>query len=161
MLERIQKIVKEYNLSPTVFADKIDIPKANVSHVLNGRNKPSLDFVLKISEAFPEVNLEWILKGTGTMIGKKEEPKVAPTPTRLAEPIAPPPAPKVAQNTLDFEPKITPTPAAIESAKPTKKAEVKPKQNSNSKKETEGKKMKKIILLYEDNTFDAYDKNEE
>ena len=152
MLERIQKIVKEYNLSPTVFADKIDIPKANVSHVLNGRNKPSLDFVLKISEAFPEINLEWILKGTGTM--KKIEVKNT-SPNILATPPAP-------SNPELFYPKSESTPRKENETK----IKTVPEKNDekitlkNEKKKTKSdKEMKKIILLYDDNTFDYYDKN--
>lgn len=63
--ERIEMLLKCYNLTPSQFADKSGIQRASVSHILSGRNKLSLDVVLKIHEAFPAVDLEWIMTGTG------------------------------------------------------------------------------------------------
>ena len=47
------------------FSKKINIPKGNISHILTGRNKPSLDFISKVLNAFPEIDLLWLLSGTG------------------------------------------------------------------------------------------------
>ncbi len=68
MLERIKRIMEFYNLSSTQLADKIGAQRSAVSHVLSGRNRPSLDFVSKIKETFPDVNLEWLILGQGDMI---------------------------------------------------------------------------------------------
>lgn len=64
--QRLDKILKEYELSAANFADKIQVGRATISHILSGRNKPSLDFVLKITHAFPEVDLYWLLEGKGS-----------------------------------------------------------------------------------------------
>ena len=66
VVSRIQTVITHYNLTVSAFADKIGVQRSSVSHVLSGRNKPSLDFVLKLVKAFPEVNLYWLLNGKGT-----------------------------------------------------------------------------------------------
>lgn len=65
-IKRLGFILDYYSLSASTFADKISVQRSSLSHLLSGRNKPSLDFILKIIEAFPEVDLYWILNGIGT-----------------------------------------------------------------------------------------------
>ncbi|NNK74607.1 MAG: helix-turn-helix transcriptional regulator [Maribacter sp.] len=62
-IKRLEKILQYYDLSAAVFADKIKVQRSSISHLLSGRNKPSLEFVLKVIKAFPEVNLYWLLNG--------------------------------------------------------------------------------------------------
>ena len=61
--ERLQIILKMHNLTPSAFADKLGVQRSNVSHVISGRNKPSLDFLEKIILNFPRVNAHWLLTG--------------------------------------------------------------------------------------------------
>ena len=63
--DRIELLMKSYNLSPSQFADKTGIQRASVSHILSGRNKPSLEVMLKIYEAFPGLSMEWLMAGLG------------------------------------------------------------------------------------------------
>ena len=63
LIERIRKVIDESELSSAAFADKIGVQRSAMSHILSGRNKPSLDFLMKIYDAFDEVNLEWLLLG--------------------------------------------------------------------------------------------------
>jgi len=63
--QRLQKIIDYYGLSASSFADKIGVQRSNISHILSGRNKPSLDFVMKTLSSFPEVDLYWLLNGKG------------------------------------------------------------------------------------------------
>ncbi len=65
-VKRLEKILGYYDLSASVFADKIKVQRSSISHLLSGRNKPSLEFVLKVIKTFPEVNLYWLLNGKGT-----------------------------------------------------------------------------------------------
>lgn len=67
MKDRIAHIMRSKNLKATDFAALLGIQPSGVSHILAGRNKPSLDFVKKIKETFPEYNLDWIIFGTGPM----------------------------------------------------------------------------------------------
>ncbi len=77
---KLELLLDHYNLTASSFAEKIGVQRSSMSHLLSGRNKPSLDFVLKITEHFPEVDLYWFLKDEG------EFPKVESSP--LAEPKA-------------------------------------------------------------------------
>ena len=64
-IKRLEIILDYYNLSASAFADKINVQRSSLSHLLSGRNKPSLDFIIKVIEVFPEVDLYWILNGKG------------------------------------------------------------------------------------------------
>ena len=65
-IERLEHLLQYYNLNASAFADKIQVQRSSISHLLSGRNKPSLEFVLKVVKNFPEVNLYWLLNGKGT-----------------------------------------------------------------------------------------------
>lgn len=80
-IKRLEIILDYYSLTASSFADKIGVQRSSMSHLLSGRNKPSLDFILKLSEEFPEVTLEWILNGKGTF--PKDDFITAPTPTPI------------------------------------------------------------------------------
>ena len=67
MIDRIQKIIREKEITSGAFADMIGVQRSSVSHILNGRNRPSLDFVLKTLKQFPEIDPEWLLLGVGQM----------------------------------------------------------------------------------------------
>lgn len=64
-IKRIELILDYYSLSASGFADKIGVQRSSMSHLLSGRNKPSLDFILKIISIFPDVDMYWILNGKG------------------------------------------------------------------------------------------------
>ena len=74
--ERLEIILRHYELSATAFAQEIGVQRSSISHLLSGRNKPSLDFVLKVVQRFPEVNLYWLLNGRGSF--PKKDQKEAP-----------------------------------------------------------------------------------
>ncbi|WP_025124354.1 helix-turn-helix domain-containing protein [Myroides odoratimimus] len=69
-VNRLEFILHNYDYSASSFADKVGVQRSSLSHLLSGRNKPSLDFILKINEAFPELSLEWLIKGTGNYLEK-------------------------------------------------------------------------------------------
>lgn len=74
--KRLQQIIDFYSLSASSFADKIGVQRSSISHILSGRNKPSLDFVMKILSSFPEVDLYWLLNDKGSFPKNiKKEPK--------------------------------------------------------------------------------------
>jgi transcriptional regulator with XRE-family HTH domain len=65
-VQKLETILNYYHLSASAFADKIGVQRSSLSHLLSGRNKPSLEFVIKITEAFPEVDLYWFLFNKGS-----------------------------------------------------------------------------------------------
>ena len=66
LTKRLEIILEYYSLNASSFADKIGVQRSSLSHLLSGRNKPSLDFTLKVIERFPEVELLWLLNGKGS-----------------------------------------------------------------------------------------------
>ena len=64
-IKRLELIFDYYSISSSSFADKIGVQRSSLSHLLSGRNKPSLDLILKIISVYPEVDLYWILNGKG------------------------------------------------------------------------------------------------
>ncbi len=64
--KRLQKVITYYGESASSFAEKIGVQRSSISHILSGRNKPSLEFVLKVLSSYPEVELYWLLNGKGS-----------------------------------------------------------------------------------------------
>lgn len=140
-IKRIETILEYYNLNASSFADKITIQRSSMSHLLSGRNKPSLDFVLKVVEFFPEVDLDWILIGKGvfpkkTQIDEKNSLNLTP----IAESVS---------NPLDLFSQIN---DSIDIPTPTKKTN----QNSDLFKMEEMNEAEKIIIFYKNGTFKMY-----
>jgi transcriptional regulator with XRE-family HTH domain len=89
MVERIRTLLETRQLTPTQFADAIGVARPIVSHILSGRNKPSLEVVQRILAAMPDLSMPWLLNGTGPMLASA-------VPTVPATPVASlPPAPAV------------------------------------------------------------------
>lgn len=63
---RLKEILTFHQLTASLFADKIGVQRSSISHILSGRNKPSLDFILKVTGSFTDVDIHWLLNGKGT-----------------------------------------------------------------------------------------------
>lgn len=132
MKDRIAHIMRAKNLKASDFATLLGIQPSGISHILSGRNQPSLDFVKKIKETFPEYNLEWIIFGTGPIT--TSEPfqfklnENTPGPQLEITPIEDP---------IPETPEITPIPTPISSS-----------SNSSG--------IKSMLILYDDGTFENY-----
>ncbi|MBO7082980.1 MAG: helix-turn-helix transcriptional regulator [Bacteroidales bacterium] len=135
MKDRIAHIMKAKNLKATDFATLLGVQPSGVSHILAGRNKPSLEFVKKIKETFPEYNLDWIIFGTGPMTTSE--------PFKEPSPITPNVSP--AESDLlpfDFD-------ADTENGVLTD-----PTEMPNDPVKDAG--VKSMLILYEDGTFETY-----
>lgn len=75
---RIEKVIQVVGLTSGQFAQEIGIQTSTLSHILNERNKPSLDVMKKILNRYPNINAEWLILGQGS-IQKKEFQSQAPT----------------------------------------------------------------------------------
>jgi predicted transcriptional regulator len=138
-IKRLEFILDYYSLTASGFADKIGVQRSSLSHLLSGRNKPSLDFILKILEFFPEIDLYWILNGQGNFLKMKNE-KNAPSPTPNFEE-------KILEKTFS-------TAKSFEK-NTTQEAE---KIISQEKKmlETNPNSIEKIVILYANGKFKEY-----
>ncbi|KRO66226.1 MAG: hypothetical protein ABR81_03220 [Cryomorphaceae bacterium BACL11 MAG-121128-bin16] len=63
-------------LKASEFADTIGVNRATISHILSGRNKPSIDFFEKLLQAYPNLNANWLITGIGYMTAQKEVKEV-------------------------------------------------------------------------------------
>lgn len=160
MKERIRKIMEEENMTPARFADSLEIGRAVISHILNGRNNPSLDIVTRILGKMPEINPEWLLTGNGTMYKKEkvlqmEEAHVATNDANNGFPdLFSQLSPENQENQYIGTPQN----------EYRKENIVNNTQNDFQKtineriiyKELPAKKIKQIIIYYSDNTFEAF-----
>ena len=67
MNTRLKQFLAAENISQSQFADTINVVRASVSHVLSGRNNPGYDFIKAIMNAYPTLNIEWLMLGKGKM----------------------------------------------------------------------------------------------
>lgn len=146
MNTRLQQFIAAENITQAQLADRLNVARAGVSHIIAGRNKPSYDFLTALMKHFPDLNIEWLMFGKGKMYKDKkvEEPTTLPFndndssyeedllfPTQ--EPAEIPPVRQIQENTAilrEFE----------NSGKASKVIE---KQRN----------VKKIIILFDDGTF--------
>ncbi|MFB9057585.1 helix-turn-helix domain-containing protein [Mariniflexile ostreae] len=84
--KRLETIIDYYGESAAAFAEKIGVQRSSISHIISGRNKPSLDFVMKIIYTYPEVELYWLLNGKGTFPSTPKTQAPAPSLFQNTEP---------------------------------------------------------------------------
>jgi transcriptional regulator with XRE-family HTH domain len=70
--DKIKQILVEKNVSPSHFADEIGVQRSSISHILAGRNRPSLDIIQKIIKRYPDLGMDWILEAEETPPTKRE-----------------------------------------------------------------------------------------
>jgi len=140
MIDRIRQLMDFKNLSASQFADEVEIPRAVVSHILSGRNKPSLDVMLKIIQTHPDINMNWLFLGEGAML------KALATQAKL------PDAPQ----------KPAPVPADTKSDVPEDAARAEKNQDKRIGQPPAlpalepQKVVEQIIIFYTDKTFSIY-----
>lgn len=61
--DRIATIIQVNQHTASSFADHLGVPRSRISHIMNGRNKPSIDFIELILEKFPRVDASWLITG--------------------------------------------------------------------------------------------------
>lgn len=152
MKDRINIILEHYKLSSAQFAETIGVQRSSISHIISGRNKPSYDFLVKIIEQFNDLSPEWLLTGKGNML------KTAPISTPSFND-----SDLFSQPGLNSEKSTENTTNSIleeveESQLHTPSTSTKQFANQqNSKEITNVNKVKSIVLIYEDNTFEILD----
>ena len=157
--ERIELLMKCYSLTPSQFADRTGIQRASVSHIISGRNKPSLEVLQKIYEAFPELDLRWLMTGQGeepvaSVVTSACEPVVENTLfAQVQQPVQQPVA--ASQTRVVVEPE---QPRATRpSTAPRQKVERQPKRNpvSRALQAAGEKRIKEIRIFYTDGTYET------
>ncbi len=75
MKERIKEFIEYKGISAGDLANSLDVQRSNISHILNGRNKPGAALIEKLLLVFPDLNARWLLTGEGNMV-EQEDRKV-------------------------------------------------------------------------------------
>jgi transcriptional regulator with XRE-family HTH domain len=151
-IKRLEIILDYYGLNASAFADKIGVQRSSLSHLLSGRNKPSLDFILKILDVFPDVDLYWMINGKGSF-PKNSEPSRQQE-TKLEEvikPNVPAPIPELtAPGNLFSEEKVN---------SDKNKVSTKNEDIQNAVNESLSVEVEKIVFFYKDGTFKVFTPN--
>ena len=132
IIAKLETIFTNLNITPSMFADQIGVQRSSISHLLSGRNKPSLDLVMKIVSTYPQIDLYWLL-------GKKEIKEKLDLKVQNPSPVI-------------YD---KPEAALIEEIKKSKQ----PEQKLVDKKETatyKNSEVDKIVVFYRDGTFLEY-----
>lgn len=133
--ERILEILEKSGLTPSEFADKIEVQRSAISHITSGRNKPSLEFLIKIKNVFPEIDTEWLFLGT-----QKE--------AEIHQPIS---NSTLSPTLFDLE--------ELDEKKIKEENIIEINKNTTESISKDSKKIKKVVLFYEDGTFDDFSQN--
>lgn len=148
MQERFKKLLEDKGLTATKFAALIKVNASAMSHILNGRSKPGFDVLDKIAQAFPDVNLNWLISGKGSLYNSAVPPaekpvKKSPVQTNLWEETSSQAPPEVKKEPEPVKtPVITPAPDIVPGM-------LQPRGN---------KKIARIILFFDDGSFEDYAK---
>ncbi len=138
--ERIAAIIKVNQHSAATFADAIGVQRSSISHILNGRNKPSLDLLEKIIRHFPRVDAAWLISGQAPRNKTQGAAGAGPASRPLgSEPIEP-----VAQAVSGVDPQLNAQAFAEGAAQFAEKG---------------GKTIERIVVFYTDRTFATYEPN--
>lgn len=139
--DTIKSFIVSKNLSPSKFADEIGVQRSSISHILSGRNKPSLDIVQKIIRRYPEIGTDWLL----------EEPP-APEPVRQPAPAS------VASNGTAGQPvprDNAPIPPYVQHQEEPEPYEPEPVLPNAAPGASE-RQIVKVLVFYSDGTFSEF-----
>ena len=136
MNDRIRQFMSYKGLTSSELADSIGIQRSNLTHVLNGRNKPSFPFISKLLETYPEIDAKWLLLGQGEML----EQSVTLQPSGLF--------------TAPDKPKESP--ASTQKAPLLKEEEPVHYEKTAAVIANNDKDVERIVVFYTDQTFKSY-----
>lgn len=86
MKDRILAFLQNENKSYAQFAEEIGVQPSGISHILSGRNNPSLDFVIKMLHRYPSLSADWLLFGKGPMYRYVSQPTLFDSDTSSGSP---------------------------------------------------------------------------
>ena len=146
-IKRLEIILDYYSLNASSFADKIGVQRSSLSHLLSGRNKPSLDFILKILEVFPDIDLYWILNGKGTFPKNTVAFSKTETPIEIAVKQNDTPLPNYDVVPEDLFSEIKNQNPVLDNKKI---------DSQNNSKQPISDEIDKIVIFYKNGTFKSY-----
>lgn len=150
---RIQSFIENQSVSLKDFADKIGVQRSAVSHILSGRNKPSLDFIMKMLQSYPELDQRWLLHGKGESIIKRDEDSERSDlqinkPTNSVIPDLFSTLDTIVTNTAN---------TIVTEGKIDKVIDYKELKSNDIIKDNNCKQIKSILVIYSDGTFESFE----
>lgn len=133
----------QHGLNASSFAERIHVGRSSISHILSGRNKPSLDFVINTVKEFPEVDLYWLLNGKGTYPKTEQTTTTALSSNSSSE--------NVKGSSVSNKVKEDNNDTSKDLFSP-----VQLKDNLNETQIKKGKNIQKVILIYDDGSFEYF-----
>jgi len=129
LIERFRYIMKLNAMTASQFADEIGVQRSSISHILSGRNKPSLEFIQKVINRFPKVDSTWLINGR-TNVGS---------------------IPKIETKAVENKKVNTPISEIKEEVESKQSSQTNPPEVLAS-----SKSIKKIVAFYDDGTFEEF-----
>lgn len=123
MISRLLQVLQAENISRSQFAEMLEISPATVTHLLNGRNKPSYEIIQAICKNFPNLNADWLITGNGKMYKNGQNSAENPQERGIFDT-------DTESNSLNI-----------------------PTQSTETKIVYKSKKIEKILIFYDDGTF--------
>ncbi len=104
LVDRFKYLMKLNNLTASAFADEIGVQRSSISHILSGRNKPSLEFIQKVLTKYPKVSADWLIAGvtSNEKLVIPEETKDKPAQNKESSPTPPPSSGKTIKKMVVF-----------------------------------------------------------
>ncbi len=147
--KRIQKIMDFYGISASAFADYMGVGRSSISHILSGRNKPSLDFVMKIVDAYTDVDMQWLLYGKGSFPKPEKTPIHEKTPSSETDDISNVASAPITASDQDlFSQAVPEKEIALQNTPPLEKIPPSVFTENN---------INRIVIFYTDGTFESYE----
>ncbi|WP_028122665.1 helix-turn-helix domain-containing protein [Epilithonimonas tenax] len=166
--DRFTKVIEYSGLTPAEFAEEIGVQRSSISHIVSGRNKPSLDFITKVKSAFPKLEWDWLITGEGEMLASDKLPDPVEEELEIVEKKKPS-LPDLFSLINDENFGRTESEDKVEKTKlrepdisePTSERNIlsnsQPLEKSDQKQESKTKKVKRIVFFYQDGTFETYE----
>ncbi len=165
MRKRLQELMDKEGISPARFAELVGVQRSSVSHILSGRNNPSLEFIQKILSAFPKISSDWLISGIGSIYREStydNQNKMEGVKTATNQSTA-----DLFSVLNDEDISIYRTPEESKSTSETKPiqkviTQVKSdtvKEEKNIESKPENKQIYQIVVFYSDDTFKVYHNN--
>jgi transcriptional regulator with XRE-family HTH domain len=144
MKDRIQAFLQNENKSYAQFAEEIGVQPSGISHILSGRNNPSLDFVIKMLHKYPALSAEWLLFGRGSMYKYTSQPTLFDT--------------EVPQGSSDRETTSVSSGALPDLPEVQERREtlVTGRPEAGLDSETSARRLTRIVMFYSDKSFTEY-----
>ena len=144
MKDRIIAFLQNENKSHAQFAEEIGVQPSGISHIISGRNNPSLDFVIKMLHKYPTLSADWLLFGRGSMYKYVDQPSLFEE-----EPE------NIASKVLKEESGVKVQPLTLSPSEQPENGPQKEERDYDPQDDAE-RRLIKVLFFYSDKTFTEY-----